>query len=153
MSDDLSDDIGIDEERRRYVRRELARCEQAWKAGIKDAVSDAVALCSDFRCQIPHWLSQAVNDALAGKGLSDAKRQQDLVHYVRWDAVRELRDRKGEDGIPRSWEKCYAHASDILKGTKAEGAPETIRASYKRVAQEMRERLAQRYYLSHKKQG
>ncbi len=67
--------------------------------------------------------------------------------------MRELRDRKGERNIPKSWDGCYALASEVLEGTTAAGSADTMAASYKVVQRDMRARHARRYYLSHKKPG
>ncbi|MFO1520462.1 MAG: hypothetical protein U1G05_00110 [Kiritimatiellia bacterium] len=74
---------------------------------------------------------------------------KDEVDYVRWDAVQECRDRRGDDHIPRTWESTFAAVSELLQGTPYAGAPETIRDCYRRVLKNSRATPG-RYYLRDK---
>ena len=57
-------------------------------------------------------------------------------HYIRWDMVRELRDRGHElyehsgDDRGLSMEKARAAVAEELKGTDAEGDEDAIKYSY-----------------------
>jgi hypothetical protein len=129
----------------RHFRRKISVCERAWHAGVSDAVVDAIALCDVYGVPPPAWLAGAVR-ALVARTPS-AKRKMDLIHYARWDAVQELRDRKGEEGLPKTWEECYARVSAFFEGTQAQGSPETIKRSYQLVARGLKSSRAHRYYL------
>src|SRR5262249_1064927 len=72
------------------------------------------------------------------------RRREAMIHYARWDAVNELRERKDEilargDNRGSSWEKRYGAVSELFEGTEAEGEPDTIKASYQWVEREIRE--------------
>jgi len=150
-------------ERRAGFERELRHMEQAWRAGVADALTDAVAWCECFGEPPPRWVSQGVLALVAGHvgeqkgpgrlGNVKATRRQDMIHFARWDAVTECRDRKGQRGIPTTWPECYAAVSEMFVGTEAEGAEETMKASYQLVARRMREGDDLRYYIPWKKPG
>ncbi len=150
-------------ERRAGFERELRHMEQAWRAGVADALTDAVDWCETFGEPPPRWVSQGVRAIVAGHvgeqkrpgrlGNVKAARRQDMIHFARWDAVKECRERKGQRGIPDTWEKCYAAVSEMLEGTLAEGAEETIKASYQLVERRGREGDGLRYYVARRKPG
>jgi hypothetical protein len=140
-------------ERERFVERELRLCEQAWQSGVSQAVADGLAWCERHKLPPPPWLCNAVRVLVERDVIGAADRKWDMIHYRRWDAVRELRDRKGEHGIPKTWPECFAAVSQHFEGTEAGGSAETIRASYNLVTKRMRSRHAHRYYLDHKKSG
>ncbi len=136
-----------------FFQRQMLKCERAWNTGAAEAVYDAMNECVRFNRAPPTWLLKAV-ETLARRDVRDKPtRRQDMVHFERWDAVRELRDRKGEPGIPNTWEECYERVSEYFQGTPAAGSPETIRASYKLVRKNMEEGRASRYYVPGKKLG
>jgi hypothetical protein len=112
-------------------------------AGAPEAVADAMRLCREFSKSPPPWLVEAVS-TLAGHVADDkAKRKWDMIHFERWDAVRELRDRKGERGIPTTWDECYEEAAALLGVSAA-----TVKASYQRVREHMTSGRGKRYYVS-----
>jgi hypothetical protein len=143
------------EVRAEFFKREIERCERGWLSGVAEAVTDAVLLCGEHQAPPPRWLCEAVRVVVERDFLGAATRKWDMIHFARWDAVQELRDRKGERGIPKTWAECYDLASEVLKRTEAHGSAETIRASYKRVAKRIRSqpRNADRYYFGRIKPG
>ena len=152
----------IETERRAGFERELRQMEQAWRAGVADALTDAVAWCECFGEPPPRWVSLGVRAVVAGHGKQKvpgrlgnvkAARRQDMIHFARYDAVTECRDRKGQRGIPTTWPECYAAVSEMFEGTEAAGREETIKASYQLVARRMREGDGLRYYTAWKKPG
>src|SRR6516165_4451368 len=92
----------IEHERERHVTRNLQRCERAWKAGVTDAVADAMSLCNSFGVAPPKWLCHAVRQVLQRDELYKSRRRRDMIDFARYDAVCELRERKGEPGIPKT---------------------------------------------------
>jgi hypothetical protein len=70
-----------------------------------------------------------------------------MIHFARWDAVRELRDRKGEDGIPKTWEDAYELASEYFEGSEAAGSARTMKESYQLVRRHLNEGSGGRYYV------
>ena len=152
----------MEKERKQYIDREMLELERVWRAGVQEALSDAVALCVAFGQPPPPWVSKGVLSLVAGHdekkrpgrlGNVKAARRQDIIHYTRYDAVRECRDRKGQRGIPTTWPECYAAVSEMFEGTEAAGSEETIKASYQLVARRMREGDGLRYYTAWKKPG
>ncbi len=89
----------------------------------------------------PQWVRAAVLIALNGANTGKRGRpRNDAVDYARWDAVRELRDRRQElrDTLKPTWEAAYENASEMLEGTEAQGEPHSIKASYQRVERLLR---------------
>ena len=140
----------IEEARRRLVERELGNCQRAWNSGNARAISRAIALCARWDISPPAWIaagveaivSDRVDDNTSGKGrlARDATRErQDRIHFIRWDAVCEARDRRDElsDEIAHRAEeladgyenKIFAAVSHLLAGTDAAGAEPTIKNS------------------------
>lgn len=114
--------------------RKLEILERAYADGNRDALRAAVKICA--RRPAPEWVRDAVLAALNGANANKRGRpRDDAVDYARWDAVRELRERRQElrDTLKPTWEAAYENASEILKGTKAHGEPHSIKASYQRV--------------------
>lgn len=130
------------------TEHELEICERAWEAGVSEAVADAVELCERASLPPPTWLVGAIGFLVQRELKHSARRKWDLIHYARWDAVQELRDRKGEPGIPETWIDCYERVAEHFAGTVASGSAETIRSSYQRVNRELQTSRAARYYIS-----
>ena len=105
--------------RAEVFKREIERCERGWRSGVAEAVADAVLLCGEHQVPPPRWLCEAVRVVVERDLLGAATRKWDMIHFARWDAVQELRDRKGEPGIPKTWAECYDAASEYLEGTDA----------------------------------
>jgi hypothetical protein len=116
----------------------LAYCEKAWLAGISPAVADAVAICRTYRQAPPAWLVEAVITVAKASltPVETRRRRENMIHLTRWDAVRDLRDRRHQlleqhgDNRGTSWERCFAAVSEYLEDTEAAGSESTIRASY-----------------------
>jgi hypothetical protein len=73
----------------------LAACEQAYRAGVTAAVSDAMLWCETYDCSPPRWLVDAVIK-LEELRTTDAEldeRREAMLHYDRYDAVQELAER------------------------------------------------------------
>jgi hypothetical protein len=141
--------------RARTFERRMAACESAWRAGNLLAVLDAVASSAQLRQPPPAWLIEAVS-ALVDLRMTPHERrrhEQDLIHYTRWDAVKELRARRrdlfkqDDDGRGMTWEKARAAVSVLLEGTAAAGGEDAIKASYDLVEREMREGRGGRFFL------
>jgi hypothetical protein len=139
----------------------LAACEKAWRSGLLLAVADAVEICRLSRQPPPDWLAEAVAVTVTKRmtKFERRRRRQDMIHLVRWDAVTELRERRHEllndprhdpdkpDDRGMTWEKCYAAVSELLAGTEAAGADDTIKASYIYVQRETEAGHGDRFLL------
>lgn len=132
----------------RELRERLRRCEVAWRAGMSDAVIDAIALCERHQIPPPKWLCAAVRDLARRADRFAKRRRQDLIDYERYDAVVELRKRKGEAGLENTWDEHFALVSEYLSGTPAAGGPDAIEKSYKKVRRLINSDQAARYYLA-----
>lgn len=138
------------------LERKLARCERAWRqAKVKEAVTDAAAWCRRDDAAMPKWLRIAVRevdsaaDTLGKRGRHakpDGARKQDVIDFMRWDCVSYLRECKKESGDPRTFEKCYERASDILSPTVALGTARAMENSFWRVESQIRAGDELRYY-------
>ena len=159
-----------DPELTEYFLGQIAIRKKAYDAGVLAALYDAISICMLEQIPAPSWVLAAMLDilekAVAGKlsnrrgrtGNPLAKYRADLVHYTRWDAVTEVREKQGEykqclqkiaamelsdekrrtlissmRDPGRSWNDAYALAVEFLKGTRAFGSPATMRNSYKLV--------------------
>ena len=166
--------IAPDRARLKYLRGRLEIYERAYRAGVHLALYEALALCRIESSSPEGWMLDAMLEFMEehigrvpqGRGRTGnrlARIRQDLVHYARWDAVKEVRDyqeaqrraldklkdldlseadRRHVAGQIRSFgatfEEALDHASKLLKGTPAGGSRETMRASYWKVHRAMR---------------
>ena len=142
----------------------LAMCERAWQAGNFPVLIDAIILCARYGRPPPQWATIANLEVLIERyeGITRKKRgrigsvpkneyRQRQIHYERWDAVRELRDRKAElkdVGCEPTWDAVYENASRILKCTYAAGSPDVIKRSYQMVQRAMKEGQGSLYCMS-----
>ncbi len=147
--------------RARRLAEDLATCERAWYSGSLLALADAVILCSKAEQSLPDWTVRAVVKILAARfsgkdhkrrgrlARLDKAHRQDMIHYTRWDAVTELRDRQPElASIARTWVQTYEAVSELLEGTLAAGSAKTIQNSYQLVQRAMRKKKgAGQYYI------
>lgn len=134
---------------RPFYVRELECLERAYADGSNSALAAAVKLCGVSRQPLPKWVSNGVLLALKEKNTGKRGRPtNDQTHYIRWDAVRELRDRREElaDTYKPTWEAAYQYVSDMLRGTEAQGEPHSIEASYKKVERIFRKGAGARFY-------
>ena len=117
-----------------YWQKELHRCERGWREGrAPEAVADAMDICIDQKIAPQEWMVQAVRE-LARRDLTEnTERKWDMIRFARWDAVRKMRDRKGEPGLPRTWDQAFEAASELLERSPAEGTASSMRKSYERV--------------------
>ena len=123
----------------------LLELETPWRDGSPAAVIHAVQLCAEYERPMPSWLVKAVIE-LAKDRISDRDRRNfrnKQIHYARWDAVVELRERRlqqmAEHGDDRAmtWPNAYVAVSELLEGSPAAGSPEAVEFSYKLVQREM----------------
>jgi len=115
-----------------YARR-MRDHEAAWRRGDARALSDVVGICGSYRRPLPQWARDGVRAFVEHHRSKPSKR--DRIHYTRWDAVQEIRDRKDELsslGYGTKWTDgaVFETASEALAGTEAAGSPDTVRASY-----------------------
>ena len=130
---------------RHRCAEKLAAYEKAWRDGLQLAVVAALETCRLYRQPPPEWVSGAVAKVVQGRmtKLERRRRRQNLIHYERYDAVVEWRERRHElsklgDDQRTSWERAYTAVSELLKGTPAAGSEDTIKASYQYVQKEIK---------------
>lgn len=119
---------------------------EAYRQGNLGAMLEALLLCSSpdkmFFSQaakdprpLPEWLTQALADLIKdrlfrkernGRSWMD-QRLQDMIDETRSETVDYARD------LGIQWIHVYQAASELLAGSKAEGSPEKIKESRKRV--------------------
>src|SRR4029450_1168119 len=126
---------------------ELQRLERVWREDKRvEALAAALVLCSKGRAALPDWAATGVQQVLA---TLIGTTPDYMMHYTRWEMVRELRDRKAElfaaqrvyarkhhsayepryDFKP-TWDAAYENASKASAGTPYEGSADTIKKSY-----------------------
>lgn len=135
-------------DKQRVLNRHLDACQRAWRAGNRLALLDALYDCHEFSAAPPAWLVRAFVDLV--RAMPTAA-NHDKIHFLRWNVVTELRDRKEElaaRGYTTTFPKVYKTASENLRGTIAEGGPEAVRKSYQRIQRERRGRRAARFFVS-----
>jgi hypothetical protein len=93
---------------------------------------------------------------LAKDRITDRDRQNfrsKQIHYVRWHAVTELRERlleqmpQPDDDRGMTWPNAYAAISKLLEASPAAGSPEAVEFSYELVQREMREGRGGQFYV------
>lgn len=149
-----------------YITNRLSVCERAWVgAGMVPALADAIMICHEHNRPLPKWVALAAVAALrrlyeqavvkgAGRHAHLKTRdRQNAVHFLRWEMVTELRERKEElkaFGYTPTWEAAYKNVSDKLKGTFAQGSPGAVKESYQRVSRDLERGAAYfaRYYVA-----
>lgn len=149
----------LERARAAFVTDQLRACENAWREGSLPALAKAIQLCHRYERPLPAWavhgalaaVSAQFDASTAGRRGRLANRkvahQQDMIHYARWDAVKELRDRREElGGIASTWEEAYAAVAELLEGTEAAGSEATIKRSYQLVERAFRNGEGARFY-------
>jgi hypothetical protein len=104
MGGDADEDEGARQDeaikawRRDLCEQHLEHCERAWRAGVLMAISEAVATCRMYCEPPPEWLAEAVAGLVHRRQTAAEKRRhwENYIHYARWDAVKELRERADE---------------------------------------------------------
>ena len=106
---------------------------------VTAAFVDAVTWCRVFQKPPPAWVDEAAHQVVTQRQTkAEAKRRYELaIHFVRWDAVTELRKRRRELSESRndiepdmSWERCYEVAAQHLARTAPPAArPRSRRAT------------------------
>jgi hypothetical protein len=136
-----------------HIEKRLTACARAARGGLKLAVVDALVLCESYRRPPPAWLVEEVAQLVSSltTKIEIKRRRQDMIHFARWDAVRELCDRRDEfeqrkDDRAKTWDNRYAAVSELFEGTIAAGAPDTIKDSYQFVGREVEEGRGWRFY-------
>jgi hypothetical protein len=170
LSDDDSNEALL--AREKYDDR-MHSLEQAWRVGNVPALTDALILCHQERTPLPLWLRRGslalIKMLFTGKSLSRGVKgrtptthhRNRLIDYARWDAVKELGDRRDEIKIVIASLSCDARerrpkfaglALDFSLGARyeavaelfdltddpAKGGVSTIERAYKRVERDMR---------------
>lgn len=126
----------VKDRKRRRLAEGLARCERA-RANGSGAVVDALKLLAMY-CGMPSWIVADVEMRLTNA--ERRRRREDAIHYMRWDAVVELRVRRRElfavwgDRRGLTWERAYEAVAALFKGRLAAGEPSAVKASYLLVA-------------------
>lgn len=150
-----------------FYQRQLTASRKAYNAGVLPALYDAICACVEGDIPPPPWVMAAMLDTVerlfAGKfsdaagrtGNPKARYRANLVHYVRWDAVVEVRERQAAYKLEqrqlkamqltprereaieantrdpgRTWEDAYKLAAKLLIRTAAYGSSATIKNSY-----------------------
>ncbi|MCZ6740980.1 MAG: hypothetical protein O7D27_02340 [Alphaproteobacteria bacterium] len=148
-----------------YHNRRLEEYRRSYEHGSLPALFDALVYCRRKKCAIPNWIMDGaiyeVGQLLSGqafKGKNSAKSRVTKFkkywrHFVRWDAVMELRDKQLEtkneltqlmkidpdhqatmDLKRRTdviiWEHVYEIAAESLLRSPFHAGPEAIRRSY-----------------------
>lgn len=139
--------------RDRSFYEHMKRCEAAWRAGVSLAVAEAVSICRIYQHLPPPWLDEAVAQIVEQKQ-TPAEAQEylfNMKHYTRWDAVKELRERKAEflergDTRAATWDNIFSAVSEVLADTAFAGGRDAIEKSYKEVERDMREGKAAKYF-------
>ena len=129
-----------------FIER-LAECKKLWDSALPNqfsAVPYAAELCRLYGQPPPVWLVDAAFDVVGERMTPEEKqrRRWDRIHYIRWDAVTQLRKESG-----MTWEWCRAAVSEYLQDTEARGDVETIWASYKLVQKEFKEGRGSRFLI------
>jgi hypothetical protein len=85
----------LDAWRARRCVEELAACEQAYHAGVVEAVSEAMLVCEYYGCSPPRWLVDAVIKLVNVRTTPAERnaRREAMLHYERYGAVQELWER------------------------------------------------------------
>jgi hypothetical protein len=136
------------EEKQRVLNKRLVACKRAWRAGNRLALLDALDDCHQFGIPPLAWLVGALTGVVLAMPTAA---NSDKVHFLRWDIVCELRDRKEElaaAGYKTMFPKVYETASEALRGTIAEGRRDAVKKSYMRIQREMKGRRAARFFVS-----
>ena len=144
--------------RERFIQRELDNLE---RVGSDEALLAAIQWCAEYQRPLPTWAVKGVQRALTDLGIKAVARKgrharretaarESRIHYTRWDAVHELRDRRHELqtlGYKPTWEEAYFNASETLQGTEAAGSPEAIKKSYQLVNRLFKSAKGARFYV------
>jgi hypothetical protein len=164
--------------RRERFEHQMTRCRNAWQAGVSLAVKEAVTCCRIYQRPPPEWLDLAVATVIDQRRSKEEAQQHynDMLHYVRWDAVRELqaraaelcelalrrhRDERSELDLAliRGWrpaavegeqitlDACFEAVSILLRGTAARGVKETVERSYSIVEHAIEAGQGAKYFL------
>jgi hypothetical protein len=147
-----------------FYDRLLRECERAWQAGNLPALVDALENCAKANRGPPPWLVAAVATLVSrqmlvrsGRGRFNSRQarfDENMKHYIRWDMVRELRKRGHElyerlgDDCGLSLEKARARVAEQLKGTDVEGDEDAIKYSCELVERRFAEGGGAEFYLT-----
>jgi hypothetical protein len=165
--------------RRERFERQMTRCRNAWEAGVSLAVKEAVTCCRIYQRAPPEWLDLAVATVFDQRQSKQEAAQycDDMVHYTRWDAVKELqaraaelcelalrrhRDKRSElelvlisgwrpnavEGEQITLETCFDAVSILLKPTAAKGGSRAVENSYYIVEHAIEAGQGARYFLA-----
>jgi hypothetical protein len=116
-----------EQRRRRLFWRFMFEQQLAWIAGDTLAITKCLLTCRIHHEPLPRWLADATIALICNRMPAAEQQQQSdfAMHKIRWEAVRELHERH------MTLEECRPVAADMLAGTEAAGAGDTIRDSYR----------------------
>ena len=128
-------------QRRICFERHLRCLHRSVEAGSRTALAEAARWCDRWKRPYPSWLAARLQSTACTPNRTKGPDRRAQIHFARWDAVRELRDRRGALAVlgygPR-WDDAYASAAERLKRTDAAGSAESIKRSYQKVARAFR---------------
>jgi hypothetical protein len=116
--------------------------------GLK-ALLEAMQWCSRNRLSPPDWVWIRISELLANPTrlakLLKAARRDRRLHFPRWELVKELQERRDELArapayLEPTLDAAFENASEALEGTKAAGAPDTIKKSWQLIERRFRAR-------------
>lgn len=119
--------------------------ERAYKAGVPAALYDAVCYLREVQgphgeTLVPDWMWDGILAAVekqidqpdaTGPGRTGNKTAKYKANMVNWRRYKAVVDAKSEGC---TWDLAYETAHEILKGTVAQGEPETMKNSYQKVS-------------------
>jgi hypothetical protein len=119
------------------------------RAGSLLALLEAAEWCWRNRLSPPDWVWIRMFELLANPTrlakLLKAARRDRRIHLPRWELVKELQERRDElarapVNLEPTLDAAFENASKALRGTKAAGAPDTIKKSWHSVERRFKAR-------------
>jgi hypothetical protein len=137
------------------IEQEMEEHRAEWEQGYYPAAIDAFRLCALNSYALPEWLAEVIHGALIftcreggrdtnrRKGGFSAQAKRWEIHQRRWNvATMWLRHRQllpyGDHQYPATRDGAFAYASEMLRGTLAQGEPQQIQRSYELVEKRRR---------------
>jgi hypothetical protein len=125
--------------------KKMRRCERGWQTTHDPAfVGEAQILTHFYRQPLPRWLTEVVAYMWAAKRRSKehiARAFNARIRFMRYEAVQAAK----RAGL--SWDAAYAHAAELLAGTRAAGRPRTMKADYIEVKADLNDGRGARYFI------
>ncbi len=132
---------------------EMALIKANWDSGRYASSVDALEACVRYSRPLPAWLAQTAEAALRysyahggseGRGKHGGYRARDrryLVDWTRWataDGALRHRALLPDWGFAATRDGAFEHASTQLRGTRYQGSPSAVKASYERIVRSKR---------------